>query len=404
MERVKRFDRGELASPKRDSRTGYLRADGFITRTGVFTYLTKDGKKLRELRLPEEVFNSDSIASFDDVALTNTHPVEDLTTKNTQKHQVGSVRSPKRNDSRLQARITITHEDAITAAEAGRQELSCGYTAELEMTGGITDGIEGVDDGLKFDAIQRNIRGNHVAMVDAGRAGSAIKMRLDAADAFMIDNENNVPGGPGPTPKETPMTMQKKRIDGIEIEFTDQGLQAVEKLLRVNDEMAEKSTAVLEESEKQKARADKAEEELTKLKKDTDEKLSDAAISKRVKDRVKLITDAYTVLGEKDDAGKEIKLDDLSTVDIQKTVIAKVFPEAKLDDQSEDYVKARYDSALDTAKKDAKNEPTPPKKHPAGHFRNPRTDGARTAEQARKDMVERNRNAWKQEKPSSNAS
>ncbi len=404
MERVKRFDRGELASPKKDSRTGYLRADGFITRTGVFTYLLKDGKKLRELRVPDEVFNADSLASFDDVPLTNEHPTEDLTTKNTQKHQVGSVRSPKRNDSRVQARILITDEEAITSAEAGRQELSCGYTAVLEMTGGITDGIEGVEDGLKFDAIQRDIRGNHVAIVDAGRAGSAIKMRLDAADAYMVDNENNVPGDPSPTPKETPMSMVKKRIDNIDIEFTEQGLQAVEKLLRVNDEMAEKSAAVLEESEKQKARADKAEEELTKLKKDTDEKLSDAAISKRVKDRVKLITDAYTVLGEKDDAGKEIKLDDLAAIDIQKMVVAKVHPEADLAEKSDAYVGARYDAALETAKADANDEPTPPKKHPANHFRNPRTDGERTSEQARKDMVERNRNAWKQEKPSSNAS
>ena len=400
MDRVKRFDRGELSSPKKDERTGYLRADGFITRTGVFTYLLPNGKKLRELRIPEEVFNADALASFDEVPLTNQHPNEDLTTKNTRKHQVGSVRSPKRNDSRVQARITITDEDAISDAESGRQELSCGYTARLEMKSGITDGIEGVADGLKFDAIQRDIRGNHVAIVDSGRAGSAIKMRLDAADAYMVDNEKQEPGEPNSPPKENPMTMTKKKIDGIDIEFTEQGLQAVNNLITANNDMAEKSDAVVEESDKQKARADKAEEELAALKKDTDEKLSDEAIAKRVKDRVKLITDAYTVLGEKDGAGKEIKLDELSAIDIQKAVILKVHPEVKLDEKSEEHVGARYEAALDTAKQTPKT-PTP-RAHPAGHLRNPRTDGGNALDEARQKFAERSANAWKRDAKDAN--
>lgn len=396
MVAVRRYDRGELRKPEKDQRTGYLRADGFITKVGVFRYRLKGGKIRRELRLPEEVFHADSIRSFDEAPITNGHPVENLDASNTKKHQVGSVRDPRREDAHMRARLLVTDADTIKQAESGKRDLSCGYTCELEQHAGVTDGIDGIDDGLRYDAIQRNIRGNHVAILDAGRAGGTVSIRLDANDAIM--SEEDEPIAPAPKPKETTMDTITKRIDGMDIECTKQGAQAIDKLQAKNDELIENADVVKTETEKQKARADKAEEDLAKHKKDTDAKLAPEAVQKRVDERVKLITDARDVLGEKDADGKEIKLDSMTDVEIKKLVIAKS-SDVDLADKSSDYVNARFDSALeDSARRkdggdDGDRHHDTPKPNPANIMRNPRTDGT-TPKSARDKMIERDQKAW----------
>lgn len=182
---LRRFDIGEVSSVQRTPQ-GFLRCDGTITKTGVFTYRNSDGSLRRELRLPEEVFHKDALESFGLAPLTNNHPGEGLTAKNTGKFQVGTVANPRRDEHRVSATIQITDAEAIEDAENGKRQLSCGYDADLEMRPGVTDGIDGVSDGLAFDGIQRNIRGNHVAMVDIGRAGPEASLRLDHDDAIQI--------------------------------------------------------------------------------------------------------------------------------------------------------------------------------------------------------------------------
>lgn len=48
--------------------------------------------------------------------------------------------------------------------EAGKRELSAGYRCIYDLTAGVWN-------GLHYDAIQRNIRGNHLALVTEGRMG-----------------------------------------------------------------------------------------------------------------------------------------------------------------------------------------------------------------------------------------
>ena len=51
----------------------------------------------------------------------------------------------------------------MSCLEEGKREISCGYTYELCEENG--------------QYIQRQIRGNHVAVVDAGRAGSRVSIK-----------------------------------------------------------------------------------------------------------------------------------------------------------------------------------------------------------------------------------
>jgi len=177
--RAFRGDRGELAKPTM-TRNGFMRADAFFTRTGVFEYQNADGSVRRELRIPEEVFNPDSVSTFEMVPVTMGHPPRPVDTSNARRYGIGHTGQDVRRDGdKMRGTILIDDKEAISEMKAGRREISNGYFCQLEMSPGVTQGIEGVEDGLSYDCIQREIEGNHVAIVDRGRAGPDVAVRVD---------------------------------------------------------------------------------------------------------------------------------------------------------------------------------------------------------------------------------
>lgn len=64
----------------------------------------------------------------------------------------------------LKANLKIFSEKLAGLVSAGKKELSIGYKCLYEL-------CQGVYNGERYDAIQRSIRGNHLALVDEGRAG-----------------------------------------------------------------------------------------------------------------------------------------------------------------------------------------------------------------------------------------
>lgn len=66
----------------------------------------------------------------------------------------------------LSASICLWTEEAIKLVESKKQaELSCSYRYRADMTEGVTP------EGVAFDGTMRDIMGNHVALVEKGRAG-----------------------------------------------------------------------------------------------------------------------------------------------------------------------------------------------------------------------------------------
>lgn len=173
---AQRLDRGIALQKPTKLSNGWLRIDGRITRTGVFTYRLPDGKLRRELRLPEEVFKADTMQSFALVPVTDEHPPAFLDATNTKEYARGSVAGTLRQDGQFVAgEMLVTDADLIAKLEGGKaREISCGYTCDLEESPGELN-------GERYDAIQRNIRGNHVAIVERGRAGPEARVRMDAA-------------------------------------------------------------------------------------------------------------------------------------------------------------------------------------------------------------------------------
>lgn len=218
MTTVRRFDAVSL-SKKEKHDSGYLRVDGFIARTGIQEYARADGTIRRELRLPEEVFAPAAMRSFALVPVTNLHPPGLLTPETAKSYTVGAIGESVRQDGdHLAATMMIHDAGAMKAISEGRSKLSCGYSCEMDDTPGVWN-------GQKYDSIQRNIRGNHLALVDVPRAGLTAALRLDAADACspeLASDKTSVVGSSSSSKQHNTETNPMKiRIDGQDIEMTE---------------------------------------------------------------------------------------------------------------------------------------------------------------------------------------
>jgi len=173
-----RFDRGSIGKISKTAQ-GFLRIDGALTRVGVFTYHNADGSQRREYRPAEEVFNSDSLATIPGAPITDLHPPGLVTPANVRELQRGFVAEGVRKDGRfVSAPLVIQDAAMIAAVENGeRRELSCGYTCHLDWQTGEFE-------GERYDAIQRGIIANHVALGPRGwgRAGPEVALRMDGAN------------------------------------------------------------------------------------------------------------------------------------------------------------------------------------------------------------------------------
>lgn len=176
--REQRFDFGSFRSKPVKTPQGFLKVSGNLTRTGVLSYKRADGGAFRELRLPEEVFRPDSLETLAGAPVTDLHPSELVSPANVTRLQKGFVTESVKKDGRfISAPIIVQDAALIRAVEAGeRRELSPGYTCRVDASPGTWD-------GEKYDAVQRDITYNHLALGPRGwgRSGSDVALKMDAA-------------------------------------------------------------------------------------------------------------------------------------------------------------------------------------------------------------------------------
>lgn len=321
---------GSLRLPYRTDE-GFLKLAGQFTRTGVFGYPRADGSIVRELRPPEEVNDSESLASFAGKPITLGHPPEFVTPDTVKAVGVGLVGNQVHcAGGYVQITGDVTRRDAIDAIDSGVHELSGGYTCDIDVTPGFwSQGLQRIvkADGRgveRYDQIQRNIRGNHVAIVDRGRAGHKAAFRVDHADEIS-----------DPAPSATTHTqgaaMAKIRIDGVEFEATD-GLAAALTASTAKRDATDKTgadalTAMTAMRDAEKARAD--------------ERLDEDEINSRVKAMSDLIGAASPHMGA-------VKMDGLSELEIKLHVIKRL-DGVDLKGKDPIYVGAYFDSVTKDA-------------------------------------------------------
>jgi uncharacterized protein len=311
--RAFRIDAGTLRSPVRTPQ-GFLRADGYASRIGVFEYRNADGSIRRELRLPEEVFRADALGGFEGAPLTDGHPPEMVTAKNVKRYEVGTVTAPARRDGDYVA-TTIVIKDAsvIAKLERGDTGLSVGYEVDLDETPGTHPQFG------RYDAIQRNLVINHLAVGVVPRAGATARVRMDGA-AVQIDppkaSGEGVPNMTDPTDKQ-----RADELEGQAKALRDR-ITELEALVAANATAAE-SDAVKAE----KARADAAEEKVARF---------DATFRAAVQSRAKLEREACSVLGE------SVRLDDMTDRQIHEAVVTRLDASADVKSANDDMLRGQY--------------------------------------------------------------
>lgn len=168
-------DAVKISGTRRTS-DGYLIAEARAVRTGIQDYAGSevgrpDLPMVRVYRPPAEVFADASLQSFTHAPVTNDHPRENVSARNWKDLAIGEVSTAAKKDGEwVWLPLILKDASAINAVEDGKRELSAGYTCELDWTSGITA------DGQRYDAIQRGIRINHLALVDKARAGELARI------------------------------------------------------------------------------------------------------------------------------------------------------------------------------------------------------------------------------------
>lgn len=148
-----------------------------IARTGWMKYLGQEVKRedlydqpVDVYRSPDEVFSPAAIASFEGKSVTDEHPSNWVTPDNYSSYERGQIMNVRQgtddNSDFLLADLIIKDPTLISEIENGKREVSCGYDHDLESF---------EDNPDKYQ--QKNIRGNHVAVVTAGRAGPSVAIK-----------------------------------------------------------------------------------------------------------------------------------------------------------------------------------------------------------------------------------
>jgi hypothetical protein len=178
---------------------GYLQAPATLARTGVQYYVASElgldraphnmpsNKVVALYRSPAQVFDAESMDSFERQPITMNHPrpvngMPPVHAGNWKELSVGDmVGIHKAEDGKHLAakHYTIRDTNAIAAVDAGKKALSNGYTFQLQMTSGVDP-----ESGVAYDGIQTKIRGNHSAIVDVARGGE--RCTIGDAQAFAL--------------------------------------------------------------------------------------------------------------------------------------------------------------------------------------------------------------------------
>jgi hypothetical protein len=337
---------------------GYLRVKARIARTGIQSYTDANGGIRLEYRPEEEVAADAALDSFREKCVTKEHPPVLLDASNTKDYAVGFTSADvSYSEGFVESTLTVTDKEAIDEIMRGNvREVSCGYKVDYSPEPGITS------DGQHYDGIQKNIRGNHVAIVNRARGGAQVRLMLDSADAAVNDLITHQKGV---------IMVANIAFDGVSFE-ADPALAAAisaerddakggyaDMKRKYEDAMAEASKMKSEmdameqkmkgQCDSAEGRADALSEEVNSLKIDL-EAAQKVNVDSLVEERIALIDKARTSLDSAFDfAGKTVR-------EIMEASVKSVRGDIDLSERSDDYVTAMFDTLADVARSDSTDE------------------------------------------------
>lgn len=331
---------------------GYLRGVAVIGRVGIQRYRTKDGQEIRILRRPEEVSDAESLASMSLLPMSRRHPAKNFTPESIRGKQVGSSgENIEYENGRIFAPLNITEKRAQDGVFSGKErELSIGYKARLVREPGTWE-------GEPYDAEQKRIRGNHIALTEKARAGSEAAVELadgaeedilfDSCDLCLMDDvdttivfSDNQPNEKEPTMAK--FTLKSGQVVEADQEFIDEHSALIKSHSKLEGELSDEKSAHTQ------AKADIAakDQEIQDAK---EASLTDADVTARAKEMIAVKEQAIK-------AGVDFKDgEDMSIEDMKKKTIEKAMPDAEFNDSEIDAFYSAAKGVLKNKKEVASN-------------------------------------------------
>jgi hypothetical protein len=307
------------------TRDGYAVAEVRAARTGIQQYAGREVGRpdlavVNVYRPPESVFSADSMASYGFKPVTINHPTEGVTADSWKSLAVGVVGGDVvRDGGFVKVPLALMDAAAIKAVQSGTREISMGYVCDLAFEDGVTP------DGEPYQAIQKDIRINHLALVPKGRAGPHCRVGDKGAPETGLD--------PAPINHgDRHMTLKTITVDGLPVETTDAGAIAIDLLRGKLSQAADAMTAAKTTHDAALAAKDadlaKKDAEIADLKTKV---LDAAALDALVAERAAIVAKAKAL-----DA--KVVTDGKSNAEIKRALLGDA---AK--DKSEAYVDAAFD-------------------------------------------------------------
>ena len=291
---------------------GYLVAHPRVARIGVQSYKgfelgRRDMETVRVFRPEAEVFHKDAMGSLAHRPITVNHPPVMVDSKNWRKYTVGSMGDTITRDGEfVRVPALLMDDSAIRDVQAGKRELSVGYTADIDWTAGEHN-------GEKYDAVMRNIRGNHLAVVDTARGGPSLTIG---------DSD-----------------MKTILVDGLSVSLEDKDAQIVQRAL---DTLTKQAKDAMEEEEEEKKKREKSDAlvatkdaEIATLKQNLADATNPAKLEAAARERVGVIAKGKAIMGDK------LVSDGKTTAEIRKQVVGH-----KLGDTAKDWTDAQVDASF----------------------------------------------------------
>lgn len=292
---------------------GYLEAVARTARTGVQQYLgaelgRPDLGVVNVYRDESEVFARRSLETFSKLPITLDHPaVGEVNASNWKDLAVGTTGDEVLRDGEfLKIGLKITDASAVQAVMAGKRELSVGYAAEIVWQDGTAP------DGTPYQAMQKNIVANHIAIVARGRAGHEARIGDSWGAAPIQDSQ------PGVQPK-TKSTQGGPMPDALKtVVLGDKAVQvAVTDVAAVEQFKADMTKALKDAQDAHAAAIAQKDEEIGKLRADL-KAAQDAAkidVDALVAARADLVAKVKAIDASIDPAGK-------SDAELRKAAVA----------------------------------------------------------------------------------
>jgi hypothetical protein len=332
------------------TKDGFLKAQPRIARTGIQLYGGDEvGVAMDVVRVyrPERaVFDNATIKTYTHLPTTLEHPSEPVTAANWKDHATGETGDEVlRDGGTVRVPMMLRDAKAIAAWKDGsKKQLSVGYTCDLKWQSGVIPAGQPCA-GERYDAIQDNIRANHLAQCAAARGGPI----LTIGDT----KENNMTSVMGASLLKTVM------VDGIACEMTDTAAQLVQKTIAMLTDQAENFKKKKSEAEEEcKDAAERIKKldgeikakdaEIVVLKKGIDDaKLKPEQLDALVKDRQIVFDSARRILSD------GYKFDGKTVEDVRRDAVNKHLGDtAKAWDDNQ--IRAGFDSIIALMPKDGR--------------------------------------------------